>query len=420
MINYILETTISLIILFLCYSLFFRKDKLLIFKRFYLLFAVVFSFSIPFFDFSPTEESEIYERTISNIEGTITVDTINEKFLKPSQQIITEIFSEENSSFEFYNISLILYFIVIAFLLFRFAKNLHSLISKTQKSKTLPFKNVKIVLDKNKTVPFCFLKYIYINKSDYENGLIKDELLNHELAHLQQFHTLDILFIELVQIIFWFNPILFFYKKAIKANHEYLADAAAIKKTKRKKEYCETLVNFASRNTTLNLASGYNSSLIKRRIEMIAKQSSNLKTSIKISLLVPIFVFLLVNLISCKTSSQKKEEMHFTPLHCEELLNDAGKMIARDIVFTLNGVKFKSSLISLDYKTRSFKSFINGKLLVNKAEIEIARDKILNKSISYSADKIEKKGDIIYLLGNAKIEEYGNYLKTNEIIITLI
>jgi hypothetical protein len=90
------------------------------------------------------------------------------------------------------------------------------------------YKNATLVLVDEKTLPHTFLNHIFVNFDDYNQRTIEDELYTHELVHVTQKHTLDILFIELLITIFWFNPLLYLYKKAIQLNHEFLADQKVV------------------------------------------------------------------------------------------------------------------------------------------------------------------------------------------------
>ena len=79
------------------------------------------------------------------------------------------------------------------------------------------------------------------------------ELIAHEKAHLDQKHTLDVLFVEILQIVFWFNPLLLFYKRAIKLNHEFLADQAVNAQFQSVKNYQNLLLAFAVDKSTIQL-----------------------------------------------------------------------------------------------------------------------------------------------------------------------
>ena len=86
--------------------------------------------------------------------------------------------------------------------------------------------------------PFSFLRIIFLNKQDYIENRIAVNVLRHEFEHVRQTHSYDIIFFEILQIVFWFNPMLFIYKWAARINHEYLADEAVIRSSSRHGDLC--------------------------------------------------------------------------------------------------------------------------------------------------------------------------------------
>jgi hypothetical protein len=158
-----------------------------------------------------------------------------------------------------------------------------------------------IVLIENKTLPYSFFKYIFVNRSDYENGKIEKELIIHEQTHCLQYHSVDILIIELVKIVLWFNPILWLFRKAIQLNHEFLADNYVLS-TNNLSDYQNTLINLVFRNNSTYLASNFNYSLTKKRLIMMTKNKSK-NIAFKFAM-VPILAALILYFISCNRESE--------------------------------------------------------------------------------------------------------------------
>jgi hypothetical protein len=122
-------------------------------------------------------------------------------------------------------------------LLFRLLYNIQKVVERTRNAAKQIWENVSLVFINERQLPHAFLNYIFINKDDFENGKVEVELLKHELAHIKQRHSYDIIFIEILKAIFWFNPLLILFEKAIKLNHEFLADQSVIKQFKNVKGY---------------------------------------------------------------------------------------------------------------------------------------------------------------------------------------
>ncbi|WP_369410682.1 M56 family metallopeptidase [Flavobacterium taihuense] len=121
------------------------------------------------------------------------------------------------------------------------------------------------------------MKTIFINEQDFNNNNIAPELIVHETAHIKQKHTYDILFIEVLQILFWFNPIIILYKRAIKLNHEFLADETVNAAFKSVYQYQNMLLSFASNERKVALASSINYLITKKRLIMMTKTESQIK-----------------------------------------------------------------------------------------------------------------------------------------------
>lgn len=98
-------------------------------------------------------------------------------------------------------------------------------------------------------------------KSDYENQKNEQELFTHELTHVIQKHTFDVLILEILQIIFWINPVFILLKKAAQLNHEFLADERVINQHKNTIQYQHLYLNSAAWKNDYYLASNLNYSL---------------------------------------------------------------------------------------------------------------------------------------------------------------
>jgi len=204
----------------------------------------------------------------------------------PQQYHATSITNQPNFKFEslseeislgisFLKILLILYVSGVILLLFRFFRNIFLITHSKLCSEKINYAGNKLVLIDNQINPFCFFNTIFVGKQDYLNNKIAKELLIHELEHIRQSHSIDILFIELIQIIYWFNPILILYNKAIRVNHEYLADNGVIQDSTDIKCYADKLINFISCKRNIPLTSGFNPSLTRKRLIMLTKSKPN-------------------------------------------------------------------------------------------------------------------------------------------------
>ncbi|MCF0075696.1 hypothetical protein LZD49_34815 [Dyadobacter sp. CY261] len=96
-------------------------------------------------------------------------------------------------------------------------------------------------------------------------------MILHELAHKTQAHSLDILFLELVTIFHWFNPLIYLFKRLVQANHEYLADEFVLRSGVSVSDYSDKIINHTFKVKRTALVSGFSKMLVKRRLKLLAK-----------------------------------------------------------------------------------------------------------------------------------------------------
>jgi len=258
MIVYFIKSTTSLLVLYGFFHFFLRQYKILVFNRIYLISSLLFSLFIPLI-IIPVKSGFTINTGINNIS----VSTI---------QIIqsggNSVSSTPHITFE--SILFLLFIVVSTTLFLRFAFNIFNLFRKIDKCKKIEKQKTTIVLVNENIIPYSFFRYIFINRQNYEEGKIERELLLHEEAHCMQYHSLDVILLELINIFFWFNPAIWLFRKAIQLNHEYYADNIVLTNSD-SEDYHQLLVNLVLQNNTSYLVSNFKYSLIKNRLIMMTK-----------------------------------------------------------------------------------------------------------------------------------------------------
>jgi hypothetical protein len=273
MIDFIITSSVCLTLFLATYHLLLEKEKMHHFNRFYLLGSIVISLLIPFLSFEIIQEIPVEVSETVMVEGLI-----------PSQAVFVE---EETSILP--SIIWSLYGLISFGFFIRFGKNLLELISKTKSNPTVKYQNANLVLLDEKVLPHTFWNSIFINFDDYNRRNIEDELYTHELVHVTQKHTFDILFIEMLKTVFWFNPLFYFYKKAIQLNHEFLADEEVVKSCDNVPFYQTLLLQKNSINHVF-LTSNLNYQVTKKRLIMMTKNTSKTLALLKKVAILPILV----------------------------------------------------------------------------------------------------------------------------------
>jgi len=278
MIDFLIKSTASLSALLVVYHLFLEKEKMFRFNRYFLLISLLFSIGVPFISFEIHQDIPIVYNNATAFQA-ITAETL------PIQPEVTNINTEEQTNY-WVSLLWITYLIITLILCYRFIQNIYIITSKAKVSKIIVYQNIKMVLLSEETLPYSFWNSIYINQNDFENGKIEQELFTHEIVHVKQKHTLDVIFIEILKTLFWFNPIFIFYKKAIQLNHEFLADENVITAHNDIYLYQNLLLNKLNVSQPISLTSNLNFLSTKKRLIMMTKITSKTRALIMQSLAV--------------------------------------------------------------------------------------------------------------------------------------
>ena len=397
MIDFIFKSTASLLVLLIVYHLLLENEKMHHFNRFYLLFAIVFSFIVPFITIEVIQEITTPIRTQSNIE--IEGETI---------AII-----DDSVNYWLYSMYT-LYGIITSILLIRFGRNILKLHKKAKSIESIAYQNSKLVLVKEQTLPYTFLNNIFINETEYNSRKIEPELFTHELIHVTQKHTLDILFIETLKVLFWFNPILIFYKKAIQLNHEFLADEKVVESYNNVPFYQNLLIAKANANPTYYLASNLNYSVTKKRLIMMTKTTSKTILLLKKITLIPVFTaltfFICVQAVAQKNTTLTKGVIAKTPNNLTDrdayyagvrvIIKDSKKNVVTDKMYEELSIEEKNRY--LDYVPKAYE-----KKSPTKKEYETFKNSskfaIWIDSKSYPNSKLNdyKASDFVYFSGSS-------------------
>jgi hypothetical protein len=201
---------------------------------------------------------------------------------------------EHKKSFTFLSSLFILYVSGAAFMLFRFLYNMRQLFLLVKKNEHKPYGKYSIISLSPDYPTFSFFSYIFFNDSNLSLN-DKNDILMHEETHIKQWHSLDIIFIEICKIIFWFIPVIWQYKTSLSKVHEYLADGYLVElKSDRILDYQSLLLKQYLSNIRIELAHPFNFSLIKFRINMMTKTKSKWWAKYKFVFALPIIILSLV------------------------------------------------------------------------------------------------------------------------------
>ena len=342
---YLLTASLYLLLFYGCYGLLLRRNTFFGLNRAYLLLSVVLSLALPLFEL-PTETANVLP------VGTITLPTFTTGTAAPTQP----------DGLTTAQWLWLLYGLGVAVMLVRLGVNLWAVWRLIRRGTTEPGPGFILVrLPDNASPSFSFGRYLVLNHTDSRTE--PAALIRHEAAHIRQFHTADVLLLEMVQAAFWFNPVVWLYKRALQIVHEFLADRAAVQQTtladepetlqRIKPAYARQLVAYAMDVPLTALTTPFVSkSTLKQRIVMLQKPQTHRRALLGYALSLP-----LAALLAMCTQPEKDQPISETAVAVEK--NAARKPINVDgPVFTVVEQQpvFKGGMAALgDYIHKNIK-----------------------------------------------------------------
>lgn len=361
MISYLLNSGICLSVLFLFYHLLLRKENMFAFNRYFLLVSLAFSLLVPFFSlpsfFTPIISSgQNATVEIQEIFFTEDIHSPSEKisFIDSQKALPKDVLSGIGWS----DVLGLVYIIGLLFLLVRFFFQIRGLAKLIKNGVVIQKEKYKLVLLDQEIMPFTFLNYLFVNQKTYCGPGLEPGILQHELTHIKEKHSIDILFIELLKSVFWFNPIFLFYKKAIQLNHEFLADREVLAGTKDVLQYQKLLISKVMGDEfVFNLSSPINYSVTKNRLIMMKKTTSKRRSLLLKSGLIPVMVFLGAAFSQTSANQNKTSILpDFMVKDFESYINEALSEESDFVIelekLDIEGAKAAYSKLTLDEKSR--------------------------------------------------------------------
>jgi beta-lactamase regulating signal transducer with metallopeptidase domain len=259
---YFLKVILCSGILFGYYHLFLRNKRFHHYNRFYLLGALVLSLVLPLFKIPVfNEDSGTLNQVVYRTAQVITVSPVVAQ-ASPTQEAST-LFTAGNLVWTVYGLGILV-------LLFMLGRSLGYIRKISQRYPFERVNDLKFYQTQEPGTPFSFFRSIFWNDALNFNSQQGQQIFRHELFHVQQKHTADILLAEIITMLCWFNPFFYLIKKELKAIHEFLADQYAASGSNRY-QYAELLVEQVMASRAASLAHPFFQHQLKRRITMITQ-----------------------------------------------------------------------------------------------------------------------------------------------------
>ena len=351
------------------YLLFLRDKTFHHYNRFYLLGTMVLSLLLP-----------LLKVEYFTIETDSRILLLLNQFNQSSAQ-------EVGNSLNFWNFGALILGIVSFFLL---AKLTLGLVKIHQLKKEFPKESIEGITFYNTNLhdaPFSFFRNLFWKKSILINSDLGKQILKHEMVHIEQKHSFDKLFVQIIQSLFWFNPIFYFIKKEITLIHEYLADKKAVKNADTR-AFAQMLLASNFSGNVLPATSPFLSSNLKKRLKMLTQKNTKYSYARRILALPILFGVSFALLVNAKNIEIKKQNKAIE-IAVQELKKDTVK--EKDVQKLLEAQQAK----------------------INKASEKIKKE---NEKIATLSEQTRKKSEELQKIAKEKgADSYDYELKAKEL-----
>ena len=267
---YILKSAACLAVFYLFYKLLMSRDTFHRFNRFALLGLLVLSSVLPLVEVSVNEPVGVQE-TMLTLEQLLLLADVEE-----GQETVVA----QPATALWVRVALLVYLAGIVFFAVRNLWSLGRLGALLRRGRLervsdyLPGRaeHVRLVVHDRDIAPFSWMRYIVLSRKDLEeNGR---EILIHELAHIRNRHSWDLLLADLCIFVQWFNPAAWLLKQELQTLHEYEADETVLREGVDARKYQMLLIKKAVGTRLYSMANSFNHSSLKKRITMMLKEKT--------------------------------------------------------------------------------------------------------------------------------------------------
>jgi hypothetical protein len=395
---YLLKANICLIIFLMIYWAFLRKNTFYRLNRIYFLLAIIGTISLPLLNVSDfvNQHQEISRGEV--------IKYIPDLSFKADNQMITESKVQINSLqtskiyLNFVDIFQAIFLSGIVVLLCKLIVQIISVFRFLNSSTPLIINQIKVKNLSGDVSPFSFFNYIFVNIYKHSEEDLS-EIIAHESAHARQFHSIDVMLIELFCVLFWINPLAWMMRKFLKQNLEFLTDKTVIEEGFEIRHYQYNLLKISGLSPVI-VSNNFNFPDLKLRIKMMNKKRSSNLHLLKYFLTIPLGAILI---LAFNISKAKPFDVH--------------KSVVENVKEMVKSVEFKEILLlSKNGDLNDKKVFINLPNSEIISDVEIKTEQVHEKVIPtfnfmvQVLDKVTKKG-----IENAEIHIFGDskIFKTN-------
>ena len=281
---YLFQTTLIFSTLFLVYKVWFSKFTFHSFNRYFLVCILPVSLVLPVLvHLLPPIEQHPIEEIPQLFEHITTITT--------SSLSSTTAITKEDSSIpiDYMTIGYIIYCIGVGICVFRFLSSMRRLY-RIKRQSVLIKKDEYLIYESPVSTIFSYFHWIFVPKGESYDALV----IMHERAHILLRHSIDVLLTEIYIIFFWWNPLVYLFRKSLKSIHEYQADQYVLAKDVKTSAYLQLIAQSIAITKTNPLYNYFQTPILKKRIQMMTKNTSHYLLKLTYIVIVPLCILLVV------------------------------------------------------------------------------------------------------------------------------
>ncbi len=296
--EYAIQVILFQLAFLLVYDLLLKKETFFSYNRWYLIFTPTLALLLPLLKIRFLTQA-VPPTTFRNFNGILLPEVVIGA--NPNEIVSTTMATETNSI----NWLLVAYIAGIGISLIILALKFRKLQKLTSESIIIRENNLSIYKVKNSNIACTFFDRLFIGEQISNEE--KEQIMAHEMVHIKERHSLDLIFFEILKVILWFNPLIYLFQNRLATVHEFIADETAVK-VSGKRTYYEQLLNSAFGTQNISFINQFFShSLIKKRIIMLQKHKSSKLSKFKFLLIIPLMLAMLTYVACSENGSQKEE-----------------------------------------------------------------------------------------------------------------
>ncbi len=280
---YLVNASAGIVLFYAVYWFFLRNETFHKANRWFLIASLFTAVVIPIF---PLHYTVLVENTGTKQGFGTIADTFKHI------PIFSDVDEEPSFSLSWKQLVAIIYFTGAAIFLLRLLVQTLVLIHLMVKHGVKSLDGIRIIENEKYGLPFSFFNLVFINPKFHTQDDLP-EILAHEKVHIRENHWFDLLFIELLTVIFWFNPFIWFFERSIKQNHEYLADKGVLAQGHTVGRYQALLVNQLMGMQIIGITNNLNFALNANRLKMMTKKKTPVIRRMKFVWALPVLALLL-------------------------------------------------------------------------------------------------------------------------------